>query len=32
MIHDTAVREAAAPTDVIVDRLRSIIGSRRLAP
>lgn len=32
MIHDTAVREAAAPTDVIVGHLRSIIGSRRLAP
>ncbi|WP_329334541.1 maleylpyruvate isomerase family mycothiol-dependent enzyme [Streptomyces sp. NBC_00663] len=32
MIHDTAVREAEAPVEVIVGHLRSIIGSRRLAP
>lgn len=32
MIHDTAVREAEAPGEVIVGHLRSIIGSRRLAP
>ncbi|NUO46078.1 MAG: maleylpyruvate isomerase family mycothiol-dependent enzyme [Streptomyces sp.] len=32
MIHDTAVRQAEAPVEVIVGHLRSIIGSRRLAP
>ncbi|PWI20490.1 maleylpyruvate isomerase family mycothiol-dependent enzyme [Streptomyces sp. Act143] len=32
MIHDTAVREAAAPVEAVVGHLRSVIGSRRLAP
>lgn len=32
MIHDSAVREADAPVTEIVAGLRSIIGSRRLAP
>jgi uncharacterized protein (TIGR03083 family) len=32
MIHDTAVREAELPVTDIVANLRSIIGSRRLAP
>jgi len=32
MIHDSAVREAGLPTAEIVANLRSIIGSRRLAP
>lgn len=32
MIHDSAVREGERPVDEIVGNLRSIIGSRRLAP
>ncbi|MFF7641443.1 maleylpyruvate isomerase family mycothiol-dependent enzyme [Streptomyces canus] len=32
MIHDSAVREAQVPVAEIVANLRSIIGSRRLAP
>ncbi|MDH6516405.1 uncharacterized protein (TIGR03083 family) [Streptomyces sp. SAI-135] len=32
MIHDSAVREAGLPTAEIVANLRSVIGSRRLAP
>ncbi|WP_369233173.1 maleylpyruvate isomerase family mycothiol-dependent enzyme [Streptomyces sp. R21] len=32
MIHDSAVREAALPVEETVANLRSIIGSRRLAP
>ncbi|MCK8436547.1 maleylpyruvate isomerase family mycothiol-dependent enzyme [Streptomyces sp. D2-8] len=32
MIHDSAVREAALPVAEIVANLRSIVGSRRLAP
>ncbi|MFF7138303.1 maleylpyruvate isomerase family mycothiol-dependent enzyme [Streptomyces sp. NPDC008196] len=32
MIHDSAVREAELPVTEIVAHLRSIIGSRRLAP
>ncbi|MEU6378434.1 maleylpyruvate isomerase family mycothiol-dependent enzyme [Streptomyces sp. NPDC046909] len=32
MIHDSAVREAALPVEDIVGNLRSIVGSRRLAP
>ncbi|GLW44376.1 hypothetical protein Stsp02_00380 [Streptomyces sp. NBRC 14336] len=32
LIHDTAVREAAKPTEEIVADLRGIVGSRRLAP
>lgn len=32
MIRDSAVREAALPVDEIVANLRSIVGSRRLAP
>lgn len=32
LIHDTAVREAAKPTEEIVANLRSVVGSRRLAP
>ncbi|MFF7931926.1 MULTISPECIES: maleylpyruvate isomerase family mycothiol-dependent enzyme [unclassified Streptomyces] len=32
MIHDSAVREAELPVTEIVANLRSIIGSRRLAP
>ncbi|MFK4099013.1 maleylpyruvate isomerase family mycothiol-dependent enzyme [Streptomyces sp. NPDC019531] len=32
MIHDSAVREAGLPVTAIVANLRSIIGSRRLAP
>ncbi|MFI9824253.1 maleylpyruvate isomerase family mycothiol-dependent enzyme [Streptomyces sp. NPDC052013] len=32
MIHDSAVREGDRPVDEIVGNLRSIIGSRRLAP
>lgn len=32
MIHDSAVREAALPAEEIITNLRSIIGSRRLAP
>ncbi|MEV8594923.1 maleylpyruvate isomerase family mycothiol-dependent enzyme [Streptomyces sp. NPDC052012] len=32
MIHDSAVREGDRPVDEIVGHLRSIIGSRRLAP
>nr|WP_307025693.1 maleylpyruvate isomerase family mycothiol-dependent enzyme [Streptomyces canus] len=32
MIHDSAVREAGRPVAEIVANLRSIIGSRRLAP
>jgi len=32
MIHDSAVREAHAPVTEIVAGLRSIVGSRRLAP
>ncbi|SBT90479.1 TIGR03083 family protein [Streptomyces sp. DI166] len=32
LIHDTAVRAAAKPTEEIVADLRGIVGSRRLAP
>ena len=32
MIHDSAVREASLPVGEIVANLRSIVGSRRLAP
>ncbi|MFI2040207.1 maleylpyruvate isomerase family mycothiol-dependent enzyme [Streptomyces bottropensis] len=32
LIHDSAVREAALPVTEIVGNLRSIVGSRRLAP
>ncbi|MDX2521108.1 MULTISPECIES: maleylpyruvate isomerase family mycothiol-dependent enzyme [Streptomyces] len=32
LIHDSAVREAALPETEIVGHLRSIVGSRRLAP
>ncbi|MFV0133551.1 maleylpyruvate isomerase family mycothiol-dependent enzyme [Streptomyces sp. HMX87] len=32
LIHDTAVREGRLPTAEIVANLRSVIGSRRLAP
>ena len=32
MIHDTAVRHAAEPTDVLVGQIRAMVGSRRHAP